>query len=106
MQCGTALSPWSLTDDPLKWAFKAGEILGFKGDDRLELLKFFRALPGDQIVNVANRLLEETTVVFFNVKHCLPTVSLVVHSIIGNTFSNIRIIRHEVYTVRLPHLWR
>lgn len=49
MQGGTALSPWGYCHDPVQWALEAGKILGCKKTDRLEVVKFCRSLPVEQL---------------------------------------------------------
>lgn len=57
MQSGTALTSWSLTYDPIDWAFEAGRKLGYHGEDPKELVKHMKAVPANDIVKAMTQIL-------------------------------------------------
>ncbi|KAL4707345.1 hypothetical protein ACJJTC_005274 [Scirpophaga incertulas] len=57
LESGSALSPLSLSYDPLAIATDAAVSLGYKGETRQELLYFYKNLPTATIVNISNLFL-------------------------------------------------
>lgn len=49
-QSGSALNPWSISDNTTERAYRLAEILGFKGGSSEELLTFLRQAPYRKIV--------------------------------------------------------
>ncbi|XP_065225805.1 esterase FE4-like [Planococcus citri] len=59
MQSGNALISWSITNEPIKWAFEVGRKLGHEGDDPKELVKYLKTVPAEDIVKTMLRILDD-----------------------------------------------
>ena len=58
-QSGTCFSPWALQKDPMTVAWDVAKLAGFKGQDKEELVKYLKILPGKKLVKVVTKIYED-----------------------------------------------
>lgn len=62
-QSGSVLNPWASSRYPVQCAFKLGELLGCKTDDKQKLLEFLKTVPPRAIVeNTGKEIMNDVEV--------------------------------------------